>query len=72
MGPKDEFEVLQVLKQSDEVYNLPMGPFRFLQGEGSDGRRKLTKVLLEPRHELWDIQVVYPKFVDACECGKLA
>jgi hypothetical protein len=38
IGPiVEEFEVVQVLKQPDEVYDLPAGPYWFSQGERADG-----------------------------------
>ena len=46
-------KVLQVLKQSDEVYDLPTKPPGFSQGERSDRGRKVSKVPFNPRHELW-------------------
>ena len=41
----EEFEVLEVLEQFNEVHNLPVGPFRFSQSErSSDRRQEVPKV----------------------------
>lgn len=62
----------QVLKKSDDVYNLPTGSSGFSQGERSDCRHEVSKVSLNLRHELGDFQVLYPEVLDIGQCGKLA
>ena len=53
-----------MLKQSDEVYDLPMGSFGFPQTEIPESRYKVTKVPPNRRHEARDVQVVYPELAD--------
>jgi hypothetical protein len=38
IGVEDEFKVFQMLKKTDEVYDLSVGPDRPSQGEGSKSR----------------------------------
>jgi len=49
-------KVLQVLKQSDEVYDLPTRLPGFSQGERFDCGSKAPKVSLDPRHEAGDVR----------------
>ena len=60
-----------MLKQSDEEYNLLMGPSGRHQGEGSDCRREVTEVSPDPRHEAGDVQVVQPEILDVGQRGEL-
>lgn len=60
----ENFEVLQVLKYSNEIYDLAAGPPGISQGERSDCRLEVTKIPSDPRDELGDLQVIYPKFLD--------
>ena len=68
----EEFEVVQVLEQPDEVYDLPAGPFWFSQGERADGWQEVFKVSSGPRHEARDIQAVNPEFLDAGQREEVA
>ena len=61
-----------MLKQSDEVYDLPTGSLGFSQGETLDCRQEVTKVPLNLRHEARDIQVPYLEFLDVGQRRKLA
>ena len=56
--PQEEFQVFQVLKHSDEVYDLTVGPFGFSEGKRSNPWEEVTEVILKVRHELGDIQVL--------------
>jgi len=49
-----KFQVLQVLKQSDEVYDLPAGPSGFSQDERSGCMEEASKLPSNPRQ---DVQV---------------
>ena len=61
-----------MLKESDEVYDLPTGPVGFSQGERSDCRREVAKVPFDPRHKAGDVQVIYLELLYIDQCGKLA
>ena len=60
----EEVEVLQVLKQPNEVYDLPTGSLGFGQGKISDGRQEVSKVQMNLWHEAGYIQVLYLEFLD--------
>lgn len=61
-----------MLKKPDEVYDLPTGSSGFSQGERSDCRQKVSKILFYPRHELGDVQVLYFEVMNVAQRGKLA
>ena len=60
----EEFEVVQVLKQPDEVNDLPAGPYWFSEGEGADSWQEVFEVSLNPRHKVGDVQEVDPELLD--------
>jgi hypothetical protein len=60
----EEFEVLQMLEQSNEVYDLPAGPFGRSQGKGADGWEEVFKVSSNPRHKTMDVQEFYLEVLD--------
>ena len=60
----EEFEVLQMLEQSDEVYNFPVGAFGRPQGKRADGWEEVFEVSSNPRYETGDVQVFYPELLD--------
>ena len=65
IGPVvNEFKVLQVLKKSDEVHDLPAGPFGFFQSETPERWKEAAGAPLNPWQEARDVQVVYPGLVD--------
>jgi hypothetical protein len=65
IGPVvEKFEVVQVLEQPDEVYNLAAGPYWFSQRERADGRQEVFKVPSNLRHEARDVQVFNPELLD--------
>ena len=73
IGPSvEEFEVVQVLEQPDEVCDLPAGPFLFSQRERADSWQEVFKVSSNPRHEARDVQVVNPEFLDAGQREEVA
>ena len=47
-----------MLKQSDEVYDLTVGPFGFSESKRSNPWEEVTEVILKAWHELGDIQVL--------------
>jgi len=48
-----------VLKQSNEVYDLPAGPPGFSQDETFDGREEVSEILSNPWNEAGDVQILY-------------
>lgn len=55
----EEFEILKVSKQPDEVYDLSAGSFWFFQGEFLDSWQEVSKVPPNPWNEARDIQADY-------------
>ena len=60
-----------MLEQSDEVYDLSIGPFGFPQVERRECWQKMFEVPLDVRYEVWDVQVLYLEFPDVGQCRKL-
>lgn len=60
----DKDEVLQVLKEPDEVYDLSIRSFGFFKAEKPEGWQEGSKVLLNLRHEILDVKEIYPKVLD--------
>ena len=48
-----------MLKKSNEVYDLAAGSPGTSQGERLDRREEVSKVLLNPWHEVGDVQALY-------------
>jgi hypothetical protein len=63
-GNGEEFEIFQVLKQSDEEDDLLTGTSGTPQGERSDRRQEVIEILSDLRHETGDVQVVYPELLE--------
>ena len=73
IGPTvGEFEVLQVLKKPNEVYDLSIGPSGFRQAERSERWQEVFKVPLNLRYEVVDVQILYLEIPDIGQRGKLA
>ena len=67
----DEFEVLQVLKKSDEVHDLSIGPSWFPQAKRSERWQEVFEVPLNLRYEVWDVQILHLEFLDVGQRGNL-
>ena len=66
-----ELEVLEVREETDEIQDLSGRALGFLEGKGSEGGREMAETLLNPRHKLGYLKVIYSKFLEVRECGKV-
>ena len=73
IGPiEDEFEVLQMLKKPDEVYDLSVGPSGFPQAKRPERWQEALKVPPNPWYEIGDVQILNLKFLDIGQRRNLA
>ena len=62
---------MEIREESNEVQDLPARTFGFLEGKESEGRCEVSKVLPDVWHEAGYLEMIYPKLLEVCECGKI-
>ena len=67
-----KLEMLEVREESDEVQDLSARTPGLSEGKESKGRREVSEALSNVWHETGHLEIVYPKFLEVRECGKVA
>ena len=70
-GRVAEFEVLEILEESNEVQDLAAGARGEPEGKESKGRCEASEAPLDVRHEARHLEIIYPKYLEIRECGKV-
>jgi len=71
-GLIQELEVLEVWEEPDEVQDLPARPFGLLESEKTKGRCEMSETSLNVWHKIGYPEMIYPKFLEVCEGGKVS
>ena len=66
-----ELEVLEVREESNEIQDLSARALRFLEGKESKCWREVSEALLDVRHKASYLEMVYSKFLEVRERGKV-
>jgi hypothetical protein len=66
-----KFEVLEVWEEPNEIQDLPGRTSGFFEGKESKSRCEVSKAPLDVRHKAGYFEVIYSKFLDVRECGKV-
>jgi hypothetical protein len=66
-----ELEVLEIREEPNEIQNLPARAAGTSESKESKSWCEVSKVPLNVWHKAGYLEIVYSKFLEVCECGKV-